>query len=274
MLELPQVTLCAIDTRTPALALQAMAHCMAGIRFGRSVFLTEGATRDVPPGIEAFDIGPIASGAAYSDFVLRRLPDWVDTSHVLVVQWDGFVLDAARWEPAFLDTDYLGAPWQKARDGQEVGNGGFSLRSRRLLQALREPAVAARLHHPEDICIGQTLRPWLEAEHGIVFGTRAMAARFAFENETPSQPTFGFHGAFNLPRALGAQAFAGWLPDLPEAMVQGRDGFKLARALVRGREPALALRLLERRAAGGALDGRSRLLAWQARLQAARGHGS
>ena len=269
MLELPQVTLCAVDTRTPALALAAMAHCMAGIRFGRCVFLTEGRAGTLPAGVEAFDIGPIASGAAYSDFVLRRLPDWVQTSHVLVVQWDGFVLDAARWQNAFLDTDYLGAPWHKAPDGREVGNGGFSLRSRRLLLALRDPAVAAQLHHPEDICIGQTLRPWLETEHGLVFGSRALAAQFGFENEAPEQATFGFHGAFNLPRALGPQAFADWLPQLPQAMVDGRDGFKLARALVRGHEPALALRLLERRAAAGALDWRSQLLRARARLQVA-----
>lgn len=267
MLELPQVTLCAIDTRTPALALQAMAHCMAGIRFGRCVFLTEGRPAGVPAGIEAVDIGPIGSGAAYSDFVLRRLPEWVQTSHVLVVQWDGFVLDPARWEPAFLDTDYLGAPWAKAPAGREVGNGGFSLRSRRLLLALQEPAVAARLHHPEDICIGQTLRPWLETERRLVFGSRALAGRFAFENEAPAQPTFGFHGAYNLPRALGPRAFADWLPALPAAMVGGRDGFKLARALVRSHQGALALRLLERRAAGGPLDWRSRLLQLRARLQ-------
>jgi Protein of unknown function (DUF5672) len=265
MLDLPQVTLCALDTRTPALALKAMAHCRAGIRFGRSVFLTEGPAAQVPEGIEAVDIGPIRSAAAYSDFVLRRLVDWVDTSHVLIVQWDGFVLDATRWESAFLATDCLGAPWRKAPDHQAVGNGGFTLRSRRLLLALREPAAVARLHHPEDVCIGRTLRPWLEADHGMVFGTREMAARFAFENEMPSQPTFGFHGAFNLPQALGPQAFAEWLPALPQAMVAGRDGFKLARALVRSGQHELARQLLAQRAVAGTLDWPSRLLRWQAR---------
>jgi hypothetical protein len=268
MLELPQVTLCALDTRTPALALKAMAHCSAGIRFGRRVFLTQGRPAAVPEGIELVDIGRIDSAAAYSDFVLRRLVDWVDTSHVLIVQWDGFVLDASRWEDAFLSTDCLGAPWRKAPEHLAVGNGGFTLRSRKLLLALREPAAAARLHHPEDVCIGQTLRPWLQAQHGVVFGTREMAARFAFENETPAEPTFGFHGAFNLPRALGPRAFEEWLPALPQAMVAGRDGFKLARALVHDGQGALALRLLQRRAEGGPLEWRSRLLRWQAGRQA------
>ena len=34
--------------------------------------------------------------------------------------------------------DYIGAPWPHFRDGHNVGNGGFSLRSRRLLEACRE----------------------------------------------------------------------------------------------------------------------------------------
>jgi hypothetical protein len=260
MLDLPQLTLCAVDTRTPALALQAMARCMAGIRFGRCVFLTQGQARDVPCGIEAFDIGTIDSGAAYSGFVLRQLPQWVLTSHVLLVQWDGFVCDASRWEDGFLQVDYLGAPWGKAPQGHVVGNGGFSLRSRRLLLALQDPALAERLHHPEDVCIAQSLRPRLEREHGIVFGSPQQAARFAYENESPPGPTFGFHGLFNLPRVLPQSEMAALLDALPDPVARGRDAFKLARALLRCGMPALSRRLLQRRQSLGATDLRERLM--------------
>jgi len=200
--------------------------------------------------------------------MLRRLLSWVDTSHVLVVQWDGFVADPARWEPAFLGVDYLGAPWGKAPDGHFVGNGGFSLRSRRLLRALQDPAFAVRLHHPEDVCIGQTLRDELEQRHGIVFGSLGMACRFAYENEAPAQACFGFHGMFNLPAVIGAPAFGALIEQLPADVLSSRDGFKTARALWRTGQPALALRLLERRAAVRPLDARSRLLQWQCRWRA------
>jgi hypothetical protein len=270
MLELPQVTLCAVDTRSPQLALRALGHSQQGIRFGRTLLLTDAdsaAGLDWPREIEWGKIERITSTSGYSSFMLSGLLDWVETSHALIVQWDGFVLDPARWEAGFLDTDYLGAPWHKASQGYVVGNGGFSLRSRRLLLALQDASVAAQLHHPEDICIAQTLRPWLEREHGAVFGNTAQATRFAYEGEPPAAPTFGFHGLFNLPRALGARRFADLLPLLPDELIAGRDGFKTARALLRQSQPGLALRLLERRAQAGALDARSRWLAWHCRLR-------
>lgn len=268
MLELPEVTLLCIDTRTPALALGAMARCMAQLRFARCVFLTQGRAAGVPEGIEAFDIGPIESAAAYSDYMLRQLLPWVPTRHVLVVQWDGFVSDAGRWDPAFLEVDYLGAPWGRPGPGQAVGNGGFSLRSRRLLQALRDPELAAQCHHPEDVCIARTLRPALEQRHGIVFGSVALARRFAYENERPDGPTFGFHGMFNLPRALGPQRFGEMLAQLPDAVVAGRDGFKTVRALLRAGERGLAGELMARRRALGHDDLRLRWLQWRSALGA------
>jgi hypothetical protein len=270
MIELPGVTLCAVDTRTPGLALQALQRSRQGVRYARTLLLTDApgaAGLTWPAGVDQGCIEPITSSSDYSHFMLMRLLDWVETPHVLVVQWDGFVVSPGCWEDGFLDADYLGAPWGDAPQGHVVGNGGFSLRSRRLLLALRDPAVAARLHHPEDTCIGQTLRTWLERQHGIVFGNLAQAQRFAYENEPPAGGTFGFHGMMNLPRALGMAAFAELIDRLPPALVSGRDGFKTARALLRQGSGDLALRLLDRRAEAGALDARSRLLRWQCLLR-------
>jgi hypothetical protein len=268
MIELPEVTLCAVDTRHPELAVRALKASLQGLNFGRTLMLTDpvnARTLDLPPGIELGVIQGIGTTAEYSDFMLRRLLGWVDTRHVLVVQWDGFVIDASRWESSFLDFDYLGAPWRKALHGHAVGNGGFSLRSRRLLQALQDPAVADRLHHPEDICIGQTLRPWLES-HDIVFGSTCVARRFAFEHEEPATGCFGFHGMINLPRAIGLQAFSALMADLPPALTAGRDGFKTARALLSQDRPDLALKLLEKSAQVSAPDARRRWLAGCCRL--------
>ena len=60
-----------------------------------------------------------------------------------------------------------------------VGNGGFSLRSRRLLLALQDPRI--ELVEAEDTTICRTFRPLLEREHGIRFGSEALADKFAFE---------------------------------------------------------------------------------------------
>ncbi|HXU55360.1 MAG TPA: DUF5672 family protein, partial [Casimicrobiaceae bacterium] len=124
MLDLPGVTLCCIDTANHALAARALRRSAAGIRFGRTLFLTD---RDVDePGIEVRTIAALASRDDYSRFVLASLLDHVATPHVLLVQWDGYALNPAAWRSDFLDCDYIGAKWFWAPEGQRVGNGGFS----------------------------------------------------------------------------------------------------------------------------------------------------
>jgi len=269
MKHLPEVTLRAIDIRLPMVALAALQRSMASTGCARVLLLGHGNLGDqAEDGIARIDVGPIESLEAYSDFMLRHLLSWIDTSHGLMAQWDGFVADAAHWDPAFLEVDYLSARWGKAPEGQRVGNGGFSLRSRRLLQALQDPHFAGRLHHPEDICISQTLRTELERRHGIVFGSLEMARRFAGENEVVSHDCFGFHGVANLPRLMAAPAFGAMIGQLPAAVIAGRGGFKAARALRRQGEPGLALKLLDRRAAAGRLDARCRPLRWPCRFDA------
>lgn len=253
------VTLCAVDTRSPELAAKAMQRCLQEVEVDKALLFTD---RLVPAeGLELRLIDPLPSAQAYSTFMLSRLVQHLDTRHVLVVQWDGFVLSGAAWEPGFLQTDYLGAAWGASAGPHRVGNGGFSLRSRRLLQALTDPSFAGRLHHPEDVCIGQTLRAELETRHGIVFGTLAQAERFAFENEVPPAATFGFHGLFNLGRAVAAAQLPDWLAQMPDPVVCSRDAFKLGRNLLRDGQHECARLLMQRRRALGMQDLRLRLLA-------------
>ncbi|MEO5701117.1 MAG: DUF5672 family protein, partial [Casimicrobiaceae bacterium] len=180
MLQLPDVTLCCVDAANHALALGALERSRTGIAFARALLLTHDFPLDivVPAGIDVTDIGPLASRDAYSQFVLKALLPHIRTAHVLLVQWDGFVVNPSAWEPAFLACDYLGAKWFWHSDGMRVGNGGFSLRSRRLLEALHDPRIV--LDEVEDVTICRTFRPLLEREHGIRFGSEALADRFAF----------------------------------------------------------------------------------------------
>jgi hypothetical protein len=115
------------------------------------------------------------------------------------------VVDAEQWDPAFLEYDYIGAPWPQFDDGRDVGNGGFSLRSRKLLDACRAPEFVQS--HPEDIAICRTNRTLLERQFGIRFADRATAARFSFERSKECAETFGFHGVFNMVSILGPDEF-------------------------------------------------------------------
>jgi tetratricopeptide (TPR) repeat protein len=197
MLELPGVTIVCIDTANHALALRALARSCVGVSFARTLFLTDAfpGSVHVPDNVEIAAIAPIASREAYSNFVLKDLLAFVHTDHVLLVQWDGYVVNPGAWNADFLACDYLGATWFWHKDGMRVGNGGFSLRSRRLLVALQDPHI--ELVEAEDTTIGRTFRPLLEREHGIRFGSEALADQFAFEAAYPVCKPFGFHGLFN-----------------------------------------------------------------------------
>jgi hypothetical protein len=141
-------------------------------------------------------IPDIASVADYSRFMVKALGDCIETDFALVVQYDGYVLNGRRWRAEFLDYDYIGAPW--SRGG--VGNGGFSLRSLRLLKALRDRRIAELV--PEDVAICTTYRGLLESEYGIRFAPVDVAARFSFETLPPPQPTLGFHGIAHMVRLV------------------------------------------------------------------------
>jgi hypothetical protein len=231
-LQLPDVTLCCVDTREPALALEALQRCRQGVHFGRTMLFTDlsRVVAPVPDGIELLPVS-INSVAEYSAFMMRGLAAHVRTSHLLVVQWDGFVLHPQAWDPAFLHYDYLGAPWHDIPGDAGVGNGGFSLRSVRLLHALQDPALPAA--HPEDLAICRDHRAALERRHGIRFPPRALAERFAFERTAPTGPTFGFHGLFHFDRVLPPTELHALLARLPDGMLGGLDAHDLARQLIR-----------------------------------------
>jgi hypothetical protein len=179
-LRLPDVTLVGIDNR-PGRLTDPLEQCTKAIEFGCVRLVT-----DVP----------IRTDKDYSRWVCTELYKHVPTSHLLIFQWDGYVKNAKAWTDEWLQYDYIGAPWWHT-DGMNVGNGGFSLRSRRLMEIVAtDPAIAD--YHPEDVQICRHYRPYLEREHGIRFAPEDVARRFSIEGYKQPNRThtteFGFHG--------------------------------------------------------------------------------
>ncbi len=234
-LALPQVTLCCVDC-TPRLpwALKAMRHCLDGIEFADAVLCTDRASlgdHALPPGVRWVETEPLRSIEAYSTYMLKSLAPLIRTSHVLIVQWDGFVLNGAAWSDEFLSFDYIGAPWNHIAEPFSVGNGGFSLRSLRLLQALQSPAVVP--NHPEDVCICVTHRVALEAM-GLRFAPTELARRFAVEDDPLSPRVFGFHGPYHLPSVLEPAQTLAFVESLTPKAVEAHYFGSLLRELVMG----------------------------------------
>jgi hypothetical protein len=127
------------------------------------------------------------------------------------VEWDSWIIDPDMWSPAFLEFDYVGAPWWY-NDGLNVGNGGFSLRSAKLAHYVASHREDYPMIHPEDNALCRTYRPKLE-QAGFRWADEATASDFSIEHTAVEghERHFGFHGMGNWPAVLT-------LPEIGERM--------------------------------------------------------
>lgn len=242
------VTLVCIDTLYHDLSLVALKNCLAQCTFDEVLFLSD-RPFDLPT-IRSVVIDPLPSTEAYSAFVLRQLHRHIRTSHALIVQWDGFVMDVRLWTPEFLDYDYVGAPWAQFDDDMRVGNGGFSLRSRRFLTATTDTGITQV--HPEDFHVCRTYRKALIERYGLRYAPVGLADRFSIERVASSEEiaapsvTFGFHGLFRMHRVLDTDHLDNFLDDLPPGALSSNGLLMLAASYMQLCRAAPALRLASR----------------------------
>ena len=259
MLDLSAITLLCVETRDPALAHFAIQKCTKQASFGKVVLITDLAklsdrindqtsnqTEDQKvtrlPGVEYVQALPIKTTKDYSDLLLTGLRKYVAGTHVLVIQWDSFILHPELWINDFLQYDYIGAVWPHHLD-TPVGNGGFSLRSVKLLEALESPAITKS--HPEDLCICADNKITLENQFGIRFAPAQVAEQFAVER-SEWHPAFGFHGLFNFSRVLADAELEQFLDILPSDYLGGVDTYDLIYSLQLDEKYSLAKKIINR----------------------------
>jgi Protein of unknown function (DUF5672) len=194
-LDLRDVTLCAADSANVSLTARALRLSMTQCDFADTILFSHAP---VAGPFRTVEIGRLNSTPAYSTFVFKQLPALVETPYVLIVQWDGYIVDPTAWRSDFRKYDYIGARWLGETNRESVGNGGFSLRSRKFMVALAEPRFALDDTVNSDWQVCHALRPVLERDCGIRFATEAVADRFSYETIEPLAPTFGFHGMGNM----------------------------------------------------------------------------
>lgn len=189
MTELPQVTMIAIDCINQGGAIAALKKSQQQIKPACTILLTDRQFN--VDGIETIIIDSIKSRREYSRFIIKELYKYFSTSHVLLIQADGYVLNGDRWTEEFLEWDYTGSPWNFDSE-RLVGNGGFSCRSHRLCKILGEDNFIDVVH-PEDQSICVIYKFYLEEKYGIKFCPVELAETFAYELREPVCRTFGFH---------------------------------------------------------------------------------
>ena len=236
MLNLSNVTLLCVETRDPELAHWAIDRCLAGTRFAKVVLITNlDLVNNKQADIEYAQAPPIATTKDYSNLLLTGVDQYVVGSHVLIIQWDSFIMHPNLWRNEFLNYDYIGPVWPHHPE-TPVGNGGFSLRSVKLLQAIKRPGFIKR--HPEDYCICADNKDFLEKECDIQFAPSEVAEQFAVER-SEWHDAFGFHGFFNFGRVLSNEEIKEFLALSPELTFKNIDAYELLEDLIsKGRKAA------------------------------------
>ncbi|MBU3555840.1 DUF5672 family protein [Polynucleobacter sp. UB-Piko-W3] len=148
-------------------------------------------------GAEFIEVPKLSSNNDYGTIIFNMLPKHVSEEHFFIIQWDGFPILPENWNDEFLKYDYIGAPL-----GGWVGNGGFSLRSQKLLQAINTLGIGIDPSNPddqpEDAIICTKFRSLLESQ-GIQFAPLEVAENFSFQAGAIKPDILGFHSADNLP---------------------------------------------------------------------------
>jgi len=166
------------------------------------------------------------SHAEHSCICLHKIHDAIDTSWALFIQYDGFPTNEDLWLKEFLNYDYIGAPMGTGNGEQIVGNGGFSLRSKKLLNLTR--FIPQTSGDPdswlEDQLICNKYRPWLEKQ-GIKFAPILLSQQWGtqsiFFNDPPG--SFGFHSLGLIPNICGPAFTLRWLNAAPDSIFKNRN---------------------------------------------------
>lgn len=189
---LPNVTLITVDCRHPERSKAGADICQKNFEFGAVKILSH--VQDSDPRIVHID--EINNGKIYSEFYIRELYKYVDTELALTYHNDSFIANPEAWTDEYLKYDYIGPPWYHVGN-THVGNGGFAIRSRRLLEYVAKNCdrIGGQFE-PEDLWVCETARPHLEKE-GMTFAPESLAKRWGIEGGIRGvvwDGQFGWHG--------------------------------------------------------------------------------
>ena len=193
--------------------ISAAQICMKHITFGSVKILTNHIKQ--VDNIDMIKISPL-NQEQYATFCLYDLPNYIDTDFCLTFQGDGFIINPNLWKEEFLNYDYIGAPWLN-ESKNNVGNGGFSLRSQKFLQSAKTLDYNSKIQFQPHIPAGKLITPedWFACNYkytemndmGVKFADVNLAYKFSVEhpsfrkfydrNSLQTYNSFGFHGSFN-----------------------------------------------------------------------------
>jgi hypothetical protein len=234
------LTIVCVDTMYHKLASRALDKAVQVTGCDNVLVLSD---KDIYSGSTWIKINPI-DFPTYSKVLFKDMHKYIKTPHYMVVQYDGMPTDSTHWDPEYLNYDYIGAVWPWHPEGSNVGNGGFSIRSKKLAKLCASPEYRVTpfgRYYGEDELICRVYGNMLKKQ-GIKIAPSSLAAKFSQEIPGCKQPTYGFHGGLSLPYYLDDSHMEYYIDSLTVHMVNNR----LQRRIVPGLFTANRLDLMHR----------------------------
>ena len=192
-----KISLVIIDTEIYKLAYKALKESIAKFDFDEVLIFSD--NQDEWPDCKIIPIPKITNFFQYNDLVINHLVKYLKNDYFILMQYDGYILDENQFSDKFFKYDYIGAPWPWYKTNN-IGNGGFSWRSKKLMEAVSSLGYSEQNREPEDDFICRTKRDILEETFNCRFAPLEIASQFSIEHGLPMSPTFGFHGIWHLVR--------------------------------------------------------------------------
>lgn len=208
MLKLKDVTIAALACTHLYETVQAMKYSMKNIGFADAVFISHKKPFYLPKNIRYQYTSKNKSMDEFSYKIMYELHKYISTGYVLLIHYDGFVINPDMWKDEFLEYDYIGSPWPENKKFTDikgnlcrVGN-GVSLRSKKLLELPSkiglpfEPGYKGSYN--EDLLICAKYKHIFE-QNGLRFASLEIAKHFGREASVPETKgirTFLFHDYF------------------------------------------------------------------------------
>ncbi|MBL7005154.1 MAG: hypothetical protein ISR69_14140 [Gammaproteobacteria bacterium] len=209
MKHIPGVTLVSVATTEVEATAKALEYSVNSLRFDKVLLISHFDPAPHSNTYEYIQIDPFKSVADWGRFIIFDLYKYIDTDFIILIHADGFIVNPSAWDPAFLQYDYIGAPWALSRakghfidangNNVRVGN-SVSLRSAKLLKA---PSLLGLnwdtedqlgyLHEDGFLCAHNKI---LLESKGIKFAPLDLACHFSRENPIPENKgitPFAFH---------------------------------------------------------------------------------
>jgi hypothetical protein len=208
-MKLNNVTIAAVAGTKAIETLKAIKYSMRELEFDRAILITPEDMQDDQ--VEIVKCEPL-NYEQYNHFIVYKLHEYINTTHCLLVQNDGYVVNPYSWQEDWMQYDYIGALWPLPQDDfsfrdqdgniQRMGNGGFTLRSKKLLCGANDLDLEWKEYYGfyhEDGFFCCHHRSKYESV-GCKFAPIEVAAQFSHEamvEENYGNIPFGFHGRNN-----------------------------------------------------------------------------